>query len=310
MLQGDLHVGSGVGRAPPVAPDPLRRAVPRVPNGGEADTLRFGLCGGVQFLQVHDYIRHRRGEAAKDATIQRELEAIRRAFALAAEQRRLGFVPVVPTLAIGDSNARQGFLSRAEFEALVGNIGEMRGRPAKFTDDDDLKDFVSWAWWTGMRKGEIAALTWDALDRETWTLRLHAGDAKTGRGRLLALEGPLRKIIDRRLDARRLDVPLIFHRDGKAVREFKKSWATACKRAGLPGILFHDLRRSAIRNMVRAGVDTAVAMRISGHRTRNVFDRYNITSQADLRAAVQQTEEHISALPSQRVGAALERSTA
>jgi integrase len=71
----------------------------------------------------------------------------------------------------------------------------------------------------------------------------------------------------RRLKVRRLSTPLIFHRAGEPVAESRKAWATACKRAGLPGILFHDLRRSAIRNMIRAGVDRVVAEKISGHRT-------------------------------------------
>jgi integrase len=80
-----------------------------------------------------------------------------------------------------------------------------------------------------MRKGEIASLTWEALDRDgsRWTLRLHAKDAKTGHGRALALEGPLRAVIERRIAARRLECPLIFHRDGEPIREFRKAWASA-----------------------------------------------------------------------------------
>ena len=149
-------------------------------------------------------------------------------------------------------------------------------------------------------KGEIAKLSWEGFDRETRTLRLHAKDAKTGHGRTLALEGPLAEIVERRLKARRLDCPLIFHRGGAAVREFRKAWATACKKAALSGVRFHDLRRSAIRNLVRAGVDPAIAMRISGHRTRAVFDRYNIVSEDDLRDAVRKTVEYVSALLLQR----------
>jgi integrase len=151
-----------------------------------------------------------------------------------------------------------------------------------------------------MRKGEIAKLTWEAFDREAWTITLAAKDAKTRKPRTLAVEGPLRAIVERRIAARRLDCPLVFHRSGEPVREFRKAWATATKRAGLSGVLFHDLRRSAIRNMVRAGVDILVAMRISGHRTDRTFRRYNILDDADLRAAITKTEEYVSALSTER----------
>lgn len=239
--------------------------------------------------EVRRFIAHRRDDGAAEASIQRELEAIRRAFSLAAADGKLTFTPVVPTLSIGDTNARQGFLGRADFEALLSKV-----------EDADLADFITWGWWTGMRKGEIAKLTWQAFDREAWTITLPAKDAKTRKARTLAIEGPLREIIERRLKGRRLDVALIFHRDGKRVAEFRKAWSTATKKAGLNGVLFHDLRRSAIRNMVRAGVDPAVAMKVSGHRTRAVFDRYNILDDADLREAMTKTAEYVSALPKER----------
>ncbi len=86
------------------------------------------------------------------------------------------------------------FLSRADFEALVSHI-----------PDADISDFVQWGFWTGMRKGEIAKLTWEAFDRETWTLRLPARSAKTKKPRKLAFSGHLRDIMERRIKARRLD---------------------------------------------------------------------------------------------------------
>lgn len=221
---------------------------------------------------------------ATSATINRRLAALHRAFALAVEVGKLTMGPRFPTLK--EDNARQGFWERGEFLALLAH-----------TPDPDLRDFYEWAFWTGMRKGEIASLTWAALDRETWTVRLHAKDAKTGKGRVLALEGPLRAIIERRMKARRLDCPVIFHRDGHLIREFRKSWASACEGAGLTGKLFHDLRRTGVRNLMRAGVPQSVAMAISGHRTAAVFRRYDITSEQDLRDAVKKVTAYVESLP-------------
>jgi integrase len=242
----------------------------------------------VSAERLRDYVALRQQEKAASATINRELEGLQRAFTLAVEAGTLSWSPVFPSLR--EDNARQGFFDRPDFEAVLGNL-KVRGKL-----DRDLQDFLSWLYWTGMRPGEIRALTWAALDCETWTLRLHAKNAKTGYGRVLPLEQELLGIIKRRIEVRLLQCPYIFHRQGRPVGEYRKVWNEACKQAGLTGKIPYDLRRTAVRNMVRAGVPERVAMAISGHRTRSVFDRYNIISENDMREAVRKTDAYVGSL--------------
>lgn len=80
--------------------------------------------------------------------------------------------------------------------------------------------------------------------------------------------------------------------DGKPVRDFRETWANACKAAGVPGLLFHDLRRTAARNLRRAGIAEGVIMKIGGWRTRSVFERYAIVSQTDIAEALKKLEAY------------------
>jgi integrase len=85
-------------------------------------------------------------------------------------------------------------------------------------------------------------------------------------------------------------VPWVFHRDGERIVSFHRAWRTACRAAGVPGRIPHDLRRTAVRNLVRAGVPETVAMKLTGHKTRSVFERYNIVSEGDLREAARKLD--------------------
>lgn len=239
----------------------------------------------VTTARIRDYIAARQQEGAMAATINRGLEGLQRAFALAVEAGILAAAPPkFPSLR--EDNARQGFFERGDFLTVLSHLHE-----------PDLKDFIEWFYWTGMRTGESRSLTWACFDRETWVLRLHSKDDKIHKGRVIPLVGPLRQVIERRIKARRFGCDLIFHRDGKAVGEFRKSWKTACRLAGVSGKTPYDMRRTAIRNRSDAGVPDRDNMAISGHRTRAVFDRYNIVSEKGLRDAMVRMADYVETLP-------------
>ena len=262
---------------------PVRRELGHL-RAAEVETAR------VERLQA-EWI----SEGLAPATVNHRCELLRQAFHLAARRgpAKVRQVPYVPALPV--QNARQGFLSHADFKALLAELG-----------DADVRDFVEWSYWTGMRPGETRQLTWSMVDRESKTLTLPPQADKIRRGRVIAIAGSLAEILERRRERRRLDCPLIFHRTskgraGQPILDIRKGWAAALKAAGLPpGLRPYDLRRTAIRNMTRGGTDVAVAMKISGHRTRSTFDRYNIVDEADVRAAVLRTAAHVGEQPKGR----------
>jgi len=213
---------------------------------------------GLTTAALASYQRDRREDGRAPATINRELELLRAALRHASKQTPpklpAHLIPTIPMLPV--ENTRTGFLTVAEVKALLVAI-----------DDADVRDFVGWAFRTGMRRGEISKLTWEMLDHgsEPWVLRIPGTITKNAKGRSFAFDGEARAILDHRVQARRLDCALIFHRAGRPVGPFHDLWNSAVKAAGLtPGRLFHDLRRSAVRNLIRSGVDQTTAMKSRG----------------------------------------------
>jgi integrase len=244
-------------------------------------------------------VRAKRQRPVSNATVNRELAYLRQAYNLKAKE--VGPAPAIPKL---DECVREGFLERAEFEIIANHLPE------------DLQDFSRWGYFTGWRKGEIASLRWNELNMESRQLRLRGQFSKNGEARTVPLMGELWELIRRRWKARRYKgengetilSPLVFFRlkgrgepkPGAPVKQFSKAWKSACEAAGKPEALFHDFRRTAVRNMIRAGVDRKIAMMISGHKTESVFNRYNITDDRDLKDAIQKTDAYISQLPKER----------
>jgi len=202
-----------------------------------------------------------------------------------------GRLPAIPTFPprLEENPPRQGFFEHAEYLAIREHL------PPHY------RDVLDFAYWTGWRKQEILRLEWREVDLAGGVIRLSPARSKTKTGRVLPLSAPLREVLARRLQARRLNTPLVFHRDGQPIGDWRKSWASACQAAGLPGKRLHDCRRTVARNLVRAGVPERVAMAILGHQTRSIFDRYNIVSEADLQRATARLADYVAGQASERV---------
>ena len=157
---------------------------------------------------------------------------------------------------------------------------------------------MNFAYLTGWRcRSEILPLPWRNVDFEAGTIRLDVGSTKNNDGRVIYMTAPLRTLLEEQWRATlafqretQQLIPLVFHNDGRPIVNYYKAWHRACRAAGLSGNVPHDFRRTAVRNMVRAGIPEKVAMQMTGHKTRSVFDRYNIVSDGDLREAARKLE--------------------
>jgi integrase len=181
-------------------------------------------------------------------------------------------------------NARQGFVDPDAFAEILPHLPPIG------------QDIATFAYASAWRQAEVLGLTWGAVDRRSQEIRL--ADTKNDRPRLLPLTGDLAKLIARHWRRRavgdRIARWVFHHRGGRPVSPtaLRNWWRAAAAAAGHPGLIFHDLRRSAVRNMIRAGVSEPVAMSISGHQSAAVFRRYNITSVDDQRRALAVTQAY------------------
>ena len=241
----------------------------------------------------------------------RSTQLLAQAFKLAIERGHLSIAPKVRHLS-EKGNERRGFFTDEDFHRLRNNLPE------------HLCDFCEFGYLTGWRKGEISSLRWEDIDGEL--IELRGEYAKNSEPRSVILSGNLETLIARRRSKRKYEAEghwllseYLFHRNGEPIGDFRKSWVTTCVASGLGryhcsvcdqavgeaicpechrkcpyiGRLFHDFRRTAVRNMVRAGVPERVAMTISGHMTRSVFDQYNIVNEEDLRDAIKRTQAYL-----------------
>ncbi len=232
--------------------------------------------------RINLYIAVRQEEGAANASIQKELAALKRAFRLAVQAGTLTSPPYIPSVRV--SNIREGFFEMAELERVIAELPE------------PLRPVVRFAAFTGWRKGEILPLQWARVDFEAGVVRLAPGETKNKEGRefpfhalpaLAALLEAQREHTHEIEKEQGRIIPWVFHRNGDEIRYMDHAWRKACDRAGLGGWLFHDIRRTAVRNLERAGVSRSVAMKLTGHKTEEVYRRYAIADAGAMQEGVE-----------------------
>lgn len=253
--------------------------------------------------KIKDYIDKGMREGMANASINREPAALKRMFHLAAQSTppKVNLIPYIPMLK--ENNVRRGFFEYNEYATVRDNAG------------DDFRPVVIFGYHTGCRIDEILGLPIDKVDSQGM---VRFEDTKNGDDRELCFNGipELKEAIENNLKNSNGSQWLFHKRDGSrfTMYEYRKAWNDACTRSGffkeviyngqtfkVATKLFHDFRRTAIRNMVRSGIPESVAMQISGHKTRAVFERYNITSGRDLREASKKMGAYFERQSNQRV---------
>jgi len=245
----------------------------------------FGFDRAIDITpdRVKGYQAHRLHEGAANATVNREVATLGRMLSLAVGAGRLSRKPRFQMLE--ENNIRQGFLEHGDFLVLLSNLPEY------------LKPVVEFLYLSGWRKGEARKVEWRDVDMASRVVRLRIENSKNKESRLLPLTGRLWEVIQESAMERRLDCPYVFHRGGRRIGDFRKAWGTASKASGLEGVIPHDLRRCAARNLSRAGVAESVAMEITGHKTRSMYRRYRIVDEKDLREATEKLQTHLKEQP-------------
>lgn len=243
------------------------------------------IVNHIRPVDLENYQVRSKAQGFSDKTTDDEIGEARTMVNKAFENDLMGGDPLrvfnkVKKLLKRNSNARDRVLSPEEFKALFGKSPK------------HLKDIISTGYYTGMRLGEILNLTWYKIDFKNRVIRLEAEDTKDNEPRDIPICDALLKVFEG--IPRAIHDPHVFMYNGKPIKSVNKSLRTACKDAEIlygrkvkGGFVFHDLRHTFNTYMRKAGVPESVIMKITGHSTREMFDRYDTIDNEDTRQAVE-----------------------
>jgi integrase len=257
---------------------------------------------GLTTDKMDAYRAFRRAKGRADSTVNRELSILRMAFRNGRKRTppKVNAVPYFPMLT--EKNIRKGFLTDDQYAVLRDVLLP------------ELKPLFVCGYLTGMRKGELCAITWPQVDFESGFITLEKDKTKGNEARTVPiLESDMLDLLTAAKQERDADwphSPWVFNRHGEPIKDFRWSWKVACKAAGVPALQFHDLRRTAVRNMRRAGVPQVIRMKISGHKTDSMERRYNIVDGEDLSIAKTLMEQRMRAAQSVTATVTTSRNTA
>ena len=259
-----------------------RRSIDRVSQSVHHLLAFFGgeRATTVTEDRIIAYQAHRLSDGAANATINRECAALRRAFRLGLWAGRVAAVPHIRALA--EDNVRKGFFELEDFESVVVFL------------PSDLPAVFRTAYITGWRvRSELLTRQWCNVDLRAGWLRIEPGEDKNQSGRMFPLTPELQGVLeDQRAHTTAVEkatgqiIPWVFHRQGKPIKFFYTAWRAACAQAGVARIP-HDFRRTAVRNLERAGVPRSAAMAMVGHKTESIYRRYAIADEGMLTDAAQ-----------------------
>ena len=242
--------------------------------------------------QLARYVDKRQQEEAANATINRELAALKRMFRLGQQSTPPKVIrsPKFPKLA--ENNIRKGFLEDGQYRKLTEYCPELW-----------FRSLVECGRTYGWRVSELLSMRVNQLDVAQRVIRLEPGTTKNSEGREVLMTDIVSKLLSALVHGKSADDYVFTRANGKPVRDFRHTWENACAHAGAPDLLFHDLRRTGARNLRRAGVAEGIIMKIGGWRTRSVFERYAIVSRSDMNDAILKLQESENRVEQERLRA-------